>query len=95
MKTTMKICVLASALVLGGCSSIPKETEVTKIDLGMTVDQVNAILGQPKTKSANKKEASKMCLGYEVIQYQSITLTLRKNVNIGFDNGRVEKIDGC
>ena len=92
---TMKICVLAAVMVLGGCSSAPKQTEVTKIDLGMTVDQVNAILGQPKSKSASSKMASKTCLGYEVMYGQSISRNFTKEVKIGFDNGRVENIDGC
>lgn len=96
MKTTMKICVLAAVMALVGCASQPpQKKEIAKVEIGMTVREVSAILGEPKEKRADRKKPNVSCLGFELVEWSTWSVTHKAISNVGFENGRVVSIGGC
>lgn len=97
MKMKMKICVLASVVMaLVGCASQPpQKKEIAKIDIGMTIEEVSAILGEPKEKIADRKNPNASCLGFELVEWSTVTVTHKRINKVGFENGRVTSIGRC
>jgi hypothetical protein len=96
MKTTMKICMLAAVVALVGCASQPpQKKEIAKIDIGMTIQEVSAILGAPKEKQADRKKPNSSCLGFELVEWSTLTVTHKTINKVGFEDGRVSSIGWC
>lgn len=93
----IKMCAVLGLVVgLVGCSSAPpQKKEIAKIEIGMTLQEVSAILGDPKEKRADRKNPNASCLGYELVEWSTVTVTHKAINKVGFEDGRVSSVGKC